>query len=119
MGVLLEELDALTCAIYSRPPFPCVDDLRFYMLREKCGNPNDTINPNVNVDLSSLSPCRRSLTQHIRRANYQTAIWKRALLPSPGIPNPFEGHGWHISEGELQPLWTDEEEDLILPDDVI
>ena len=86
-------------------------------MREKCGN--DTINPNVNVDLSSLPPCRRSLTQHIRRANYQTAIWKRALLPSPDIPNPFEGHGWHISEGELQPLWTDEEEELILPDDVI
>ena len=33
---LLDEIEAFTCAMYGRPKFLHVDDLRFYMLNEKC-----------------------------------------------------------------------------------
>ena len=41
-----------------------------------------------------LSPCLDSLQQHVKRANYQTAILKRAL-------------GWTIEDGELSVHWMD------------
>ena len=37
----------------------------------------------------------------------------------PHIPNPTEGHGWVINNGSLEPLWTEEEEELTLPQTVI
>ena len=48
-----------------------------------------------------------ALEQHIRRVNYQVAIWKRAHLNTPHIPNPTQGHGWHMVDGCLEPLWVD------------
>ena len=38
--------------------------------------------------------------QHIRRANYQTCIWKAADKPSA-----TDGHGWTAVHGKVQPLW--------------
>ena len=116
--ILLDELQAFTCVIYGRPKFMLVDSLRYYMLQEKCSG-EQTINSKVNIDLASFPPCYKSLKQHARRANFQTAIWKRAHAPTPDIPKPNEGHGWHLSKGMLQPLWTEEEEELQLPESII
>ena len=69
--------------------------------------------------MSSFPPCSKSLKQHVKRANYQTAIWKRSHVPNADIPNASEGHGWHVSDGILQPLWTEEVEELTLPESVI
>ena len=114
---LLDDVEAFTCAMYGRSNFTNVDDLRFYMLKEKCQN--ETISPNTNIDLSAIPPCRKSLKQHARRANFQIGIWKRAHAPDPYIPDASSGHGWHLCNGTLQPLWTEEEEELTLPDSVI
>ena len=35
------------------------------------------------------------------------------------MPEAKSGHGWHLCDGTLQPLWTEEEEELTLPDSVI
>ena len=47
----------------------------------------------------------------------QVAI--RADQPVPDIPEPTHGHGWVRNNGILEPLWTEEEEELVLPQDVI
>ena len=46
---------------------------------------------------------------HIKRANYQTMVWNKALKPCPSLPKP-EDSGWYYSEGLLKPkLMTREE----------
>ena len=46
-------------------------------------------------------------------------IWKHGDQPVPDIPNPTEGYGWILNNGILEPLWTEEEEELALPQTVI
>jgi hypothetical protein len=79
-----EGLEAFTCAVSSRSRLTKVDELRHQLLKDKCGE--EVINANQNVDLATLPPCRRSLVQHIRRCNYQIAVWRRADQPDPDIP---------------------------------
>ena len=47
------------------------------------------------VELEALLQCESSLRLHVTRANYQAAIWKRAIVPLPVIPSPG-GHGWEV-----------------------
>ena len=42
---------------------------------------------------------------HIRRVNYQVAVWKEAHIAKPFIPTPSPEHGWILEDGELHPLW--------------
>ena len=42
--------------------------------------------------------------QHVRRANYQAAVWRQALLPQFDIPTP-DGHGWIIEDGCIKVKW--------------
>ena len=50
-------------------------------------------------DITKLSPCHDSAVLHIRRANYQPAIWQRCLLADIGTaPSP---HGWKVSGPEI------------------
>ena len=55
----------------------------------------------------------------MHRCNYQVAIWKCADIPQPDIPPPTDGHLWLMHSGVLEPLWTEEEEELTLPQAVI
>ena len=59
---LLDDVEAFTCTMYGRANFTNVDDLRYYMLKEKCRN--ETVSSSTNIDLSALPPCRKSLKQH-------------------------------------------------------
>ena len=45
------------------------------------------------VEPEALPPCKSSLRLHLTRANYQAAIWRRAIVQLPVIPSPH-GHGW-------------------------
>ena len=57
------------------------------------------------VDISLLPPCHESLRMHIRRANYQTLIWKKSRRPNTKA-GP-DGHGWTIdNKGQLEIFWT-------------
>ena len=85
------------------------------MLKEKCGD--EEINSSLNVDLSTLPSCRRTLKQHVRRVNFQVAIWKRAHIPNPDVPDAAEG--WGNGDWCLQPLWIENEYELVLPDSVV
>ena len=63
---LLLDLEEYTCLLYNRKQFKSVDDLRYHMFKEKCDG--EEISPGLNVDLSTLPPCKRSLMQHVRMA---------------------------------------------------
>ena len=54
--------------------------------------------------MSLLPPCRMSLREHIKRANYQALIWNTADQAEPDITSP-DGHGWRLNEGNLDFVW--------------
>jgi len=43
-----------------------------------------------------------SLLQHIKRANYQAYVWRKALVPRQDLPTPA-GNGWTIQGNSLFP----------------
>ena len=47
-----------------------------------------------------LPPTLDSLVFHLRRANYQSFIWKSPCSPVLQLPSPEE-HGWCLVDGEL------------------
>ena len=46
------------------------------------------------TQILTLPPCRSALVQHILRANFQMAIWRRAASSVVDMPEPNDGHGW-------------------------
>lgn len=65
----------------------------------------------VKKNLDTLPPTQDALHLHIRRANYQAMIWKRAQDATLSIRRPEDENGWYLSdEGILKPkLMTQEE----------
>ena len=53
-----------------------------------------------------MPPCQSSLVEHINRVNFHVGIWKRAHIQKPDIPDPTEGHGWTVEDGQIEPKWT-------------
>ena len=49
-----------------------------------------------------LPPTSDSLLQHIKRANYQVYVWRKALVPRQDLPTPA-GNGWTIQGNSLFP----------------
>ena len=50
-----------------------------------------------------LPPTEPELTEHIKRANYQSYVWQNATKPLLELPSP-KGNGWSRSEdGDLVP----------------
>ena len=92
--------------MYGRPRATDVNILRYQMLMGKCGD-DGKINPAINIDMGKLPPCHECLVQHIKRANYQVAIQKRANIAEPDVPDPTNGHGWTSKDGTMEPLWTE------------
>ena len=67
--------------------------------------------------MATLPPCKKGLVEHIRRVNYQIAIWKSAHIAQPDIPDPSENHGWTKKTGVLEPLWFKEED--VVPESMV
>jgi len=55
--------------------------------------------------LENLPPTQEALRQHVKRATYQTACWKKALIPVQDLPDPANW-GWKRSDNGWEPLWT-------------
>ena len=79
-----------------------------------------------NIDFSQFPPCRKKLSQHIRRINYQTRIRKLAHIPQPYIHLAIKGHLWTENNGKRVPVWCQgptiqidiaEEDDTLESDD--
>ena len=58
-------------------------------------------------DPCMLPPSKGELELHIKRANYQAFIWKKAVQREPDIPSPV-GHGWDVKDGYLEVVWMTE-----------
>ena len=110
---LVDELDELTCAIYGQRNFSSIDEVRLQKFKKKCAT--QSADASRNVDFALLPPCKKALVQHIKRVNYQVAIWKRAHEAEPDIPHPCD-HGWVEENGTLEPLWFRREE--LLPEEL-
>ena len=90
---LISGMKKCVCAVYGgkKNKITKVGELRHFLIKSKC---EESISASTikNIDLSTLPPSKACLEQHIRRANYQTRIWKLAKREN----------------GE--PLWCDEDQ---------
>ena len=50
-----------------------------------------------------LPPTSDAFKQHLKRAHYQTKIWRQAHVAKPVLPKPEE-MGWRLEDGELIPV---------------
>ena len=94
---LLKVLEDFTCRLYVRQSEICdVNAMRYELFRVKDGN----------VESGQLPPCQNCLHLHAARANYQAAIWHRALQADQEAPSPLECNGWVLGgNGELIINW--------------
>ena len=99
---IIDQLNAFTCAIYGRAHTNNVDSVRPARISGLV-----TDDQPKNVYMASLPPCKKTLVQHIKRVNFQVAIWKQAHIPEPRQPLPTVGHGWVLCGQCLEPLWYD------------
>ena len=86
--------EAAICMLYGKPQHKLVNAIVCDMFGSK------------SIDPSKLPPCQNAARYHIRRANYQAAIWRRFLIGHPQIPLP-QGHRWTVSEDDIDMLWID------------
>ena len=88
---MIDEINALMCAIYVPSNIKHVDELR-YLTLSKLGC-EDQSSSARNIDMSNVPPCRKSLEQHVRPVNYQVTIWKQSCNPNPAVPAASYGSG--------------------------
>ena len=93
---LFDLCEKFTVRLYGCKHLDKVNDARFYLFCTK------------NHHSQRLPPTQDALKKHTARANYQAAVWKRALDPQPDVPSP-DGHGWTLDNGILNILWTHQE----------
>ncbi|KXJ20012.1 hypothetical protein AC249_AIPGENE15286 [Exaiptasia diaphana] len=85
--------EAFICRLYSTDGkrLEHTDEVRHYLFCQK----NST---------DKLPPTSESVVHHIKRANFQTAVWKKSLVAMQNLPSP-QGNGWEVTEeGQLKPV---------------
>ena len=88
-----ENLELFTCMFYGAKDTTSVNKAIYEMFR--MGKFSDAASP----------PNKDCLLQHIQRASYQAAIWKRAATAIIDTPSPTD-HGWKIDEeGNIDAVW--------------
>ena len=88
-------LEQLFCHLYGVPEKSEINEVRYIKFcKENVPEPN------------KLPPTEDELRQHIKRANYQAFVWKRALDVNPNIPSPV-GNGWCLTENCLEVKWME------------
>ncbi len=78
----LKNAELFVCKLYNLKQVSTTDEARA-VLFNKSRSPE------------SLPPTSDALHFHIRRAHYQTVVWRQAHLSHPNLPNP-EGLGWRV-----------------------
>lgn len=89
---------------FSRP-VKKVDEVREVNVKKMCGS-SPELHKDLFVDLSTFSPCKRVLLQHMRRVSFQVCVWKRAHEHYPHAYPPLD-HWFYLNTetGKLEPLW--------------
>ena len=110
---LLESLESFVCVMYGKPTHHRVNQLRHDLAMIKFKSSNNSLSSFEGTDLCFLPPCQESLVMHIKRANYQTFIWKNANVAFQELPSVQES-GWRLEDGTLQVLWN--QSSVVLPE---
>ncbi|KAL9977454.1 hypothetical protein ACROYT_G014858 [Oculina patagonica] len=83
--ILMDKLEEFTCLLYSTNTVTTkVNDLKYQLFCTR-----------GEIESHQLPACRDCLVKQAKRANYQTAIWKKCLQQDPQVPSPV-GRGWKI-----------------------
>ena len=97
ISALTLSIEPVICLLYSEDiSNTSVNSLRYQMFCSKTQNEKN------------LPPTQDALQQHILRANYQAAIWRRALEPKIDAPTPH-GHGWKVQNGAVDVIWMEKQ----------
>lgn len=87
----MKEVEKFVCKMYKLNHIASVDEARVILFLKK-GKPD------------ALPPTSDALLLHVRRAHYQTLVWKQAHCSEPNLPDP-QTLGWkRIADNKLQPL---------------
>ena len=87
----MKEVEKFVCKMYKLNHIASVDEARVILFPKK-GKPD------------ALPPTSDALSLHVRRAHYQTLVWKQAHCSEPNLPDP-QTLGWkRIADNKLQPL---------------
>ena len=62
----------------------------------------------LQTKIDSISPRRDALTQHFKRAHYQTKVWKQSLTSEPDPPSPTDW-GWNLVDRTFIPMYLTSE----------
>ena len=90
----ITKLEGVVCRLYNDNQCKLVNDLRYKMFCK-----------GKNVQSHKLPPTSAALHYHLKRANYQAFLWKKALQSR--IDQEPVNHGWQLKEGCLEIVWTD------------
>ena len=88
-------IEKLFCHLYGMPERNEINDARH---RSFCKNKIP--------EPHQLPPTKDELLQHVKRANYQSFIWKRARHANPDITSPV-GNGWSLSGDVVEVVWME------------
>ena len=100
----VKQVEKLFCHLYGMPEENDINEVRYQKFcKEKMPEPHQ------------LPPTKDELIQHLKRANYQSFVWKRALEVNPDIPSPV-GNGWSLKDDVLEVVWM---ETLPAPESVL
>ena len=97
-GKKTEDLQTLyedfVCMLYRPKGSTCSDlnNLKYILFAQKA------------LQSDYLLPTKDAFCQHLRRANYQAAVWCRALEARPSVPSP-SSHGWQLVDNALAVHW--------------
>ena len=92
---ILETIETIVCELYGTNQ-TSITEARYKKFCKKSMS-----------DPCMLPPTKGELELHIKRANYQTFIWKKAVKRELDIPSPV-GHGWDVKDGYLEVVWMTE-----------
>ena len=101
---LFLQLEEFTCSMYKpKDSHLTVDDLCYEIVLKKCCGKENQLNQKKSADWSSLPPRIACLRKHLKRVNYQEAIWKRARISKLVIPLPTGSNGWIVVHKVIEP----------------
>ena len=95
----MDELGALTCALYGKPRTTNLNLLHYKKLPNLCYTAYSIFKASESIDFPNLPPCLRGVKQHIKHVNYEVAIQKQPHISEPYIPSSFNEHGWTNKDG--------------------
>ena len=89
----LGEAEQFVCKLYQHSTDKIyVNELRYILFNK------------VDAKIEKLLPTKDAqITQHIRRVNYQTMLWRQCLDWKPELPSPLNS-GWELIDNQLKPV---------------